>query len=216
MPSSSDDPGGPAVFSRSGPGCCPRSLCAAAALSDRLTLLSRLNDGAGDVLRRALAPSPPGPRVIVVDIDEASLAAEGQWPWRRDRLAALVERLREDGARVIALDRRVQRTRSVGEPETAADAAFAETLRRGGVIVGYALTFGRAAAHRHPRLRVCTRCRSPSSQPPGTQATGPCSKPTGRCAACPRSTSAAGRSGFLNATPDGDGTLRRVPLRDRG
>jgi adenylate cyclase len=29
-------------------------------------------------------------RVVIVDIDEKSLAAEGQWPWPRDKLAALV------------------------------------------------------------------------------------------------------------------------------
>jgi adenylate cyclase len=33
------------------------------------------------------------PRIVIVDIDEASLAAEGQWPWRRDRLADLLDRL---------------------------------------------------------------------------------------------------------------------------
>lgn len=43
--------------------------------------------------------------VRVVDIDEASLAAVGQWPWPRDRLAELVRRLSDDyGAAVIAFD----------------------------------------------------------------------------------------------------------------
>lgn len=42
--------------------------------------------------------------VRIVDIDEASLKAFGQWPWPRDRLAALVDRLSEMGASVIAFD----------------------------------------------------------------------------------------------------------------
>ncbi|PZA11699.1 adenylate/guanylate cyclase domain-containing protein [Rhodopseudomonas palustris] len=42
--------------------------------------------------------------VRVVDIDEASLAAFGQWPWPRTRLAALTKRLGELGAGVIAYD----------------------------------------------------------------------------------------------------------------
>src|SRR5215213_1895925 len=42
--------------------------------------------------------------VRVVDIDEASLAAHGQWPWPRTRIAAMVERLRELGAAAIAFD----------------------------------------------------------------------------------------------------------------
>src|SRR5690242_4163249 len=35
--------------------------------------------------------------VRIVDIDEASLAAFGQWPWPRTRLAALTRRLSELG-----------------------------------------------------------------------------------------------------------------------
>ncbi|WEX76077.1 adenylate/guanylate cyclase domain-containing protein [Sinorhizobium numidicum] len=42
--------------------------------------------------------------VRVVDIDEASLKQLGQWPWPRDRIAALVDRLSEMGAAVIAFD----------------------------------------------------------------------------------------------------------------
>ena len=42
--------------------------------------------------------------VRIVDIDEASLTAYGQWPWPRTRIAELVERLHADGAAVIALD----------------------------------------------------------------------------------------------------------------
>jgi len=36
------------------------------------------------------------PRIVVVDIDEASLRELGHWPWHRDRLASLVDRLVED------------------------------------------------------------------------------------------------------------------------
>lgn len=42
--------------------------------------------------------------VKVVAIDEASLGALGQWPWPRNILARLVERLDKAGAKVIALD----------------------------------------------------------------------------------------------------------------
>jgi adenylate cyclase len=42
--------------------------------------------------------------VKVVDIDEASLRQFGQWPWPRDRLAILVDRLSEMGASAIAFD----------------------------------------------------------------------------------------------------------------
>lgn len=42
--------------------------------------------------------------VRVVDIDEAALARFGQWPWPRDRLAELVDRLSSLGAAAIAFD----------------------------------------------------------------------------------------------------------------
>ena len=37
-------------------------------------------------------------------IDEKSLATEGRWPWPRSKLAALVDMLSRDGARVIGFD----------------------------------------------------------------------------------------------------------------
>jgi adenylate cyclase len=42
--------------------------------------------------------------VRVADIDEVSLAAYGQWPWPRTRLAELVEKLHELGASAIVFD----------------------------------------------------------------------------------------------------------------
>ena len=42
--------------------------------------------------------------VLIVDIDEETLAQYGQWPWPRTRVAELITRLTEAGASVIALD----------------------------------------------------------------------------------------------------------------
>jgi adenylate cyclase len=50
-------------------------------------------------------PRPYGDYPVrIVDIDDASLAVLGQWPWPRTRLAALVNRLNELGAAVVAFD----------------------------------------------------------------------------------------------------------------
>jgi adenylate cyclase len=49
--------------------------------------------------------SPLGRRpsqIIVVDVDDESLRRVGQWPWRRDRLARLIDAVA--GARVVGLD----------------------------------------------------------------------------------------------------------------
>jgi len=42
--------------------------------------------------------------VRIVAIDEASLARIGQWPWPRDRIATLVQKLTDAGAAAIAFD----------------------------------------------------------------------------------------------------------------
>ena len=52
-----------------------------------------------------LEPRPYQPMPVrVVDIDDATLARLGQWPWPRTLVAQLVERLNELGAAVIAFD----------------------------------------------------------------------------------------------------------------
>jgi adenylate cyclase len=46
----------------------------------------------------------PGDQVVVVAIDEKSLASVGRWPWPRSTLANLVTTLSKGGPKVIALD----------------------------------------------------------------------------------------------------------------
>lgn len=54
-----------------------------------------------DLAPRAIDPAFP---VRIVDIDEASLAKIGQWPWPRSEIARIVERLADSGARTVAID----------------------------------------------------------------------------------------------------------------
>lgn len=44
----------------------------------------------------------PSREVAIVAIDDASLAQLGEWPWPRDVHANLIEKLKEEGARVVA------------------------------------------------------------------------------------------------------------------
>ena len=53
---------------------------------------------------RAERTRPPGGGVVIVDVDERSLSAIGQWPWRRDLIGGLIARMRDLGASTIALD----------------------------------------------------------------------------------------------------------------
>ncbi len=57
-----------------------------------------------DGLQRIAPRSYEPVGVRIVDIDDASLEAVGQWPWPRDILADLVYRLDAYGAKVVALD----------------------------------------------------------------------------------------------------------------
>ena len=58
-----------------------------------LGVLQRLDDIIYDTRLRATMPGALDDRVVIVDIDEKSLAELGQWPWPRDRLARLVDTL---------------------------------------------------------------------------------------------------------------------------
>lgn len=56
-----------------------------------LGVLSRLDDIIYDARLRATMPRTLDERIVILDIDEKSLAEVGRWPWGRNRLAQLVE-----------------------------------------------------------------------------------------------------------------------------
>lgn len=70
----------------------------------RAHLLPQLEAKVLDLKLRMRGPLPPSGRVTVAAVDERSVSRFGRWPWDRSVLARLVDRLTEDGARVIALD----------------------------------------------------------------------------------------------------------------
>jgi len=93
-----------------------------------------------DLMMRARGRVPPDPRIAVCAVDAASVLRFGGWPWRRARVAELIDRLKAEGARVIALDM-VFSTRSPAEPDydlSADDGRLAVSLKRAGnVVLGY-------------------------------------------------------------------------------
>ena len=64
---------------------------------------ARLDNVAYDAALRAM-PRAADPRILIVTIDERSLAELGAWPWSRRTHAALVDRLTAAGARSVAYD----------------------------------------------------------------------------------------------------------------
>ena len=171
------------------------------------TLFNRLNTAAYDILVRAVPATPPVGRVVIVDIDERSLSAIGQWPWRRDLIGKLIARLRDLGAATIALDM------VFAEPDREGpvyDEALAGTLRGGRVVLGHAMRFDGAlpegdACVLYPVGPAIVNAGEDTGDTPFFHATS---------VVCNLSilAKAAGASGFMNAAPDSDGILRRVPL----
>ncbi len=58
-----------------------------------LPLLTQLELFAYDARLRLTLPGDVDTRIVIVDVDEASLAREGRWPWPRQRVAQLVDTL---------------------------------------------------------------------------------------------------------------------------
>ena len=66
--------------------------------------LRRLETVALDVRLQIRGAVPPGPEVVVVMIDDKTIAEEGRWPLSRAKFARAVDNLRRAGAKVIAFD----------------------------------------------------------------------------------------------------------------
>ncbi len=85
---------------------------------------ARLDNALYDVLARFRA-APPSDRILIVAIDDPSIAALGRWPWRRDIHARAIERIAAAEPAVIAYDVLFTEASSPGE-----DAALAAAMRR--------------------------------------------------------------------------------------
>ena len=172
-------------------------------------------------VRPFTAPDRP---VAIVDIDDASLADIGQWPWSRFTLAKLVHALREQGAAAVAFDvifpepdrvspKRIIETLDITDPAVAAsfaqlpdsDAAFAESMKSFPTVLGQAGTpkEGSPVPIDLPKTSFAMLGGDPKSavlQFPGLLTN-----------ILPLEQAASGH-GLITVNPDGDGTIRRVPL----
>ena len=183
--------------------------------------LPRLDDTVYDTVMRSGGTQPPGDRVVIVDVDERSLATVGQWPWRRDVVGRLVAQLQNMGASAIAIDiifaerdrfeeRGTSGTGSDPRAPQTPDDALAAVLSKGRAVLGYGLTFDRAASE--PGSCVLHPVALVVIHPAEETGDGPYFHATGVVCSLPLLAQAGGASGFLNAAPDSDGILRRVPL----
>ncbi len=185
-------------------------------------MLVRLRHTAFDYFQRWKPRENGEAPVRIVDIDEASLAELGQWPWPRTRLADLVDRLNEAGAAVVAFDvlfREPDRTspaRALEElredPEIGRllrrlpdhDALFAEALGRMPVVLGLSLE-DRSEERREPVRKFVLRQvgGDAADHLVSYGAAGPPLEVLERAAA---------GQGAVNRREEQDGVVRRVPV----
>lgn len=186
----------------------------------------------GDLLwdsyqRQSPRPVNPDPAMVVVDIDESSLARLGQWPWPRDLLGDLVDRLGQAGAAVIAFDmafaeadrtslsqlapRLSARGTKIALPDDPLardnDLAFAAAIARHPVVLGQALSpDGHASDIAKPKSGIAFTGADPARYLPDY---------SGALGNLPVLTDAALGLGNFSYVASGDSIIRRLPALAR-
>lgn len=164
--------------------------------------ISRLDWWLFDSLSRWTTPGAKSQHVAIVEIDDASLAEFGRWPWPRQRVADLVNAIHRAGAKVVALDM------MFAEP-SGDDARLSASLGASNAVGGYYFNF--AATSGAPNSS-CLLHPVPSMTPEPRTGEGHFHAAPQAVCNVPSIAQALSGSGFLNAAPDSDGLLRRVPL----
>ncbi len=198
-----------------------------------LTVLQKLDDIIYDARLKATAPNTLDERIVIIDIDEKSLAEVGRWPWGRNRMAQLTEELFEqqkiaivgfdvvfaeaDGSsglpQLQALASKelkdqtafVDRLRTL-QPQLDYDGQFARALANRPVVLGYYLNSD-AKAHTSGVLPepVILAESLAGRVIPSTSWTGFGSNLEVLAQAAPA-------AGFFNSITDPDGVVRSLPL----
>lgn len=202
--------------------------------AQRVPLLSTLEALAYDA-RLAIAPrAPADPKVVIVDIDESSLARIGRWPWPRDKLARLTTQLVDrHQARLVAFDVLFAEPDLSGNAAGLRDlaglvsrddagtrAALAEAISR----ADHDAQFAAALAGR-PTVLAIGFIGSPLSTgvlpPPAFSLASiaphaiPIAPEAGYTGNLPEFARAAASAGHLDPWFDRDGVVRRVPMVKR-
>ena len=174
---------------------------------------------------REYIPAP----VRIVDIDEASLAARGQWPWPRHHIGELVSKLERAGAQAIAFDivfaepdrtspKRIakilaENPAASGTFEDIAtltdhDTLFAEAVEAAPIVAGVILTNAPndTPADFAPKSGFAFGGSDPKEALPVYR---------GIVSNIPEVTEAAAGIGNISLRGDNDRTVRRVPLLSR-
>jgi adenylate cyclase len=144
--------------------------------------------------------------VRIVAIDDESLKRLGQWPWPRERLAALVDVLKRAGVASISFDflfSEKDRGDATAPADNTPDALFARSMDDGAVVLGSFVTELPNGASNSTKAGFVTA---------GDDAAKFLTPYPGLLSPVPELAQHAAGVGFLNWRPDADRVVRRVPL----
>ena len=169
------------------------------------------------------APETNNSPVRIVDIDEASIARFGQWPWPRLTMARLTNALSQMQAKAIVFDVMFSEPDRTSPEQMLQWTAPDHRTALQGVIAGWPThdsVFAQAVAH-SPSVLAATLQDRPTGgifpQKAGFVVAGSDPGPSlpsfrGFTGDLPALTEAAPGLGAINWVPDGDQVMRRVPL----
>jgi adenylate cyclase len=199
----------------------------------RIGVLQQLDNIIYDARLRATSPKTLDDRIIIVDIDEKSLAEVGRWPWGRNKLGQLVNELFDQqqiallGFDVVFAEADessgLVRLNAMAQNEFKDQAGFSERLRQLQTTLDYDAVFASALAKR-PVVMGYYLTSDRHGHSTGVLPAPIMSKADLQGRAI-RSTSwngygsnieplakAAPMAGFFNSITDGDGVVRSLPL----
>ena len=161
------------------------------------------------MVRARVVAAAPDPRMVIIDIDEATLARMapefGRWPWPRDTLATVLDHIEKQQPAAIAWDIIFS---DADRLSPGGDAAFNAAVARS--------QHSHFAVTRLPAANDSTSALT-RAQLPGlwaTPATSSQRTSTVALIAPVLPAVAAARMGFNNGYPDADGVLRRYRYRE--
>jgi len=198
-----------------------------------LNLVGQLSAILYDYRLQLTMPRTVDDRIVILDIDEKSLKEEGRWPWSRDRLALLMDKLFDQyGVAVVGFDvvfaekdessglrvlQKIGRDQLKGDaqfqtalaqirPQLEYDKLFADKIKNRKVVLGYYLTSQDDAN--------ITGALPEPVFPAGTFRGRSIDFTTwnGYGANLPELQQAAASAGHFNPLVDFDGEVRRVPM----
>jgi len=202
-----------------------------------IPFIDRLENIVYDARLRLTMANSVDPRIVIVDIDEKSLAVEGRWPWRRDKLAAMLDQLfdrykvsivgfdivfaerdessglgilRELGQRELKGDAHFQAVLNAVGPKLEFDRVFAEKLKNRAIVLGYYFSSVKSADGKGRSAGALPKPVLPAGTFKGKNIQF--TNWVGYGANLEEFQQAARSAGHFNPWPDEDGVIRRVPI----